>query len=505
MRISLNRDSKVPVYMQIFEQVRRQILTGELLPGFRLPPERKLAESIGVNRTTVLNAYRELKAEGLIGSRVGDGTCVLSCPEQLQNEDIQARKEPIWNQLLSRYAREASSTTVKDLLSLVGRSDLISFSAGIASPESSPIDAFIGIEKEIVEQKGDKALLYAPTEGFLSLREELCSLMQKRGVYCNAEEIMLISGSQQGIDLSARIFLDPGDIVVVEEPSYFPAIQAFSSIGASIMEVPVDNQGMNIDILRQLLERYRPKLIYTIPTFHNPTGFEMTLKRRKQLIELAQKYSVLILEDDAYGDLRYEGHAMPLVKSMDNDGYVIYLSTFSKNIYSGLRLGWITAHKRVIQKFSAAKQIVDLHSSSLSQWIVERFIKNGSFDTHLNTICQEYRRRRDMMQDALMRFAPPGLRWNIPRGGFYIWCELPEGVLSSELVLKAAERKVALLPGNLFFLSGDGEGYFRLNFTYAALKDIETGVYRICESIRELMNVQNAPDAPVGIDAIPIF
>lgn len=504
MRVSINREVDTPVYIQIFEQIRRQILSGELLPGFRLPAERKLAESLGVNRSTVLNAYRELKAEGLVGSHVGNGTIVLSYIQDEEDLDNGSSQEPAWNLIFSQYSSGIDSFIVKDLLTLASRKDVISFATGMASPEIGPVQALEGIEHELVEEGNLRALLHTPTEGFSSLREAVCGLMQKRGVYCQRDEVMLLSGSQQGIDLAARIILDPGDIVVVEEPTFFPAAQAFKAIGARVMGITVDDGGIRVDVLEQLLQRYRPKLIYTIPTFQNPTGTEMELERRKRLVELAYKYRVMILEDDAYGDLSYEGHTLPTLKSMDNDGYVIYLSTFSKNVYSGLRLGWMVAHKKVVKKFAAAKQITDLHSSSLSQRIVERFISNGGLESHIFRVCKEYRLKRDAMYDALLKYAPTELKWNRPRGGYYIWCKLPPRVPASELVSKAAERKVVFVPGTPFFTSGQGDDYIRLNFTFAPLEQINEGIKRLCQAIKDMMDDNSRSDDSTVVEINPI-
>lgn len=484
MRIVIDRESNKALYIQIFEQIRRQILTGELQPGFRLPSERKLAERLGVNRTTILNAYRELKADNLVGSLIGNGTIVLSCRDEFNHNS--SPREPAWNQVFSQYSDRFESVLVKDLLELANRKDVISFATGIACPETGPLHAIEGIEREIVQDKYYKPLLHSPTEGFMSMREAVCRLMQKRGVYCKSDEVMMLSGSQQGIDLAARIFLDPGDIVVVEEPTYFPAIQAFHALGARIISVPVDEKGMKMDLLEQLLHRYCPKMIYTIPTYQNPTGADMELERRKRLVELSSKYNVMILEDDAYGDLCYEGELSPSLKSMDSGGYVVYLSTFSKNIYSGLRLGWIVAHKNIVNRFSSAKQLTDLHSSSLSQWIIQRFIESGSLETHLMKICSEYRSRRDTMVEALLKYAPKDLIWNRPKGGYYIWCRLPEGVSASKLISKAADYKVSFVPGSPFFVSGQGDDHIRLNFTFAPAGSIEEGIRRLCLTMKEL-------------------
>lgn len=488
MRLTIDKDINIPIYIQIFEQIKNQILSGELLPGSRLPSERKLGESLGVNRTTILNAYRELKAKGFIDSRIGSGTIVLAGIDDGLDSTDNILREPIWNHIFNEHSSEFDSYLVNELMVLASRKDVISFATGIASPESGPIQALKGIEYELIEKKNYKALLHTPTEGFTSLRKTVCSLMHEKGVYCKYDEIMILSGSQQGIDLIARIIIDPGDIVVMEEPTFFPAIQAFKAMGARIIGVPIDNKGMRIDILEQLLERYRPKLIYTIPTFQNPSGTEMEFERRKRLVELAYKYKFIIVEDDAYGNLRYEGKPLPILKSMDTDGYIIYLGTFSKIIYSGFRIGWMVGHKKVIKKFAAAKQIMDLHSSSLSQWIVERFITSGFFEPHVREICKEYIVRRNMMCDALLEYAPKGLVWSKPNGGYYIWCRLPVGITTSKLISKATEYKVAFVPGTAFFTKGQGDNYIRLCFTFVPLKDIKEGIERLCNAMKDLIN-----------------
>ncbi|MEF9951792.1 MAG: PLP-dependent aminotransferase family protein [Clostridium sp.] len=485
MKIEINKEIGIPIYSQIFQQIRQQILSGELIPGYRLPSERKLAEKLGVNRTTILNAYRELKADGFIGSKIGDGTVVLASFDDESSIDDEVYQEPIWNQVFSEYSSKFDSYVIKGLMELASKKDVISFATGIPSPETGPTQALEGIERELLEKKNHRALMYSPTEGFKSLRKVISNLMNKRGVYCSCDEIMMLSGSQQGIDLAARTLLDYGDIVVVEEPSFFPAIQSFKAVGARVIGVPVDENGMKIDVLEELLQRYKPKFIYTIPTFQNPTGFEMDIERRKKLIELAYKHRVIIIEDDAYGDLGYEGKSLPLLKSMDTNGSVIYLSTFSKNIFSGLRLGWMVAHKRVIKEFATAKQIVDLHSSSLSQWIVERFIESGEFEDHIKNICKEYKFRRDLMDSSLLKYAPAGLKWRKPRGGYYIWCKLPKGVSASRLIVKCAEYNVAFVPGRTFSTSGDGDEFIRLNFTFVNVDKIDEGIKRLCRAMKE--------------------
>ena len=502
MKILVDPSVKTPLYQQIVSQIRGQILSGALPSGFRLPPERRLAIDLRVNRTTVLNAYRELKTEGLIEARVGDGTCVLAKPAAAAGAEPSPH-EPAWNQIFSRRSSENANPIVQDLLALASRKDVISFATGIAAPELGPYEAFAGIERALTEQREQKPVLHAPTEGFLSLREAICGLMRRRGVYCRADEVVVLAGSQQGIDLVARILLDPDDLVIVEAPTYFPALQTFRAAGARVMAIPTDETGMRLDWLEELLQRYRPKLIYTMPTFHNPTGSEMPLANRLRLLELARRYRVLILEDDAYGDLCYEGEQLPLLKALEQDGLVIYLSTFSKNVFSGLRLGWLVAHRPVVRMATAAKQITDLHTSSLSQWIIERFITSGGLDAHMPRICAAYRDRRDVMLDTLAASAPPGMAWNRPRGGYYIWCTLPAGVSASALVQAAAVRKVVFVPGGAFYTDGQGDDQIRLNFTFAPLADIRQGIRLLCAAVDELLARPDKTAATIG-DISPI-
>ena len=490
MKIELDRTSRIPVYLQISDQLRRQILSGDIPDGQRLPSERQLAERLGVNRTTVLNAFERLKSEGLLEARIGSGT-VARCEvgEDAQNGAAAGAtfgSAPVWNQLFSQHAVRNDSGLVGELLSLASRTDVISFATGIASPDSGPAGILRGVEAELLRRENTRALLHSPTEGFLSLRTQMCRLMQRRGVFTCPEEVMMLAGSQQGIDLAARVFLDPGDIVVIEEPTYFPAMQVFKAAGARVMTVPVDGDGMRVDILEQLLGRYWPKLIYTNPTYHNPTGTVLSAERRRKLVALAAQHNVAVLEDDAYGDLCYEERQPPLLKALDRDGYVMYLSTFSKNVYSGLRLGWMIADRKLIKKLSSAKMLTDLHSSSLSQWLVERFITDGGMAAHLKKICAEYAEKRDLLLAALGRYAPAEMSWEKPGGGYYIWCRLPEGVSATALVTRAAERKVTFIPGGPFFFSEKGDGFIRLNFTYAPKDRIDDGIRLLCSAIGEL-------------------
>ena len=487
MRLHIAKTSRQALYKQIVEQLRQQILSGEMPSGYRLPPERQLAESLGVNRITVLTAYRELKAEGLLESRVGRGTLVSHGYLPDQAKPLPGN-EPIWEHLLSDSSQSLNNVAIEQLLQLINQKDIISFAGGISSLDPRPVEAIQGLEEELLHDARKKALLVSPVEGFYSLRECMAAFMNARGSFCQPEEIMMLSGSQQGIDLVARSLLNPGDTVLIEDPSYFPAIHAFRAAGARLMGVPMTAGGMDLDILERLLQRHKPKFIYTMPTYQNPSGLSLSVPGRVRLLELACKYQTVIVEDDPYSELRYEGEALPSLKSMDARGFVIYLSSFSKTVSPGLRLGWVCAPRKIIRTLAALKQYVDVHSSSISQCIVERFMSGGKFERYIQAICTGNKQRRDAMLESFARFsAPGGLIWNRPAGGSYVWCQLPENVSATSLFNAATRNGVAILPGTLFCLSPHrGESFIRLNFTYEHSETIRKGVNLLCELTERL-------------------
>lgn len=503
MKIVVDKNSKTALYKQIIEQIASQIINGTLSPGYQLPPERQLAKTLGVNRTTVLNAYKELKAEGLVDSHVGKGTVVLE-RRYIEMQPTSVRNAPIWEHFLSEYSKRINGETVNDMLELVNRTDIISFAAGLASLENRPIKALQGIEKDLLESDDRTPLLVSPVAGFSSLRNALSDYMKEKGCFCQPSEIMILSGSQQGIDLVARTLINPGDIVFIEEPSYFPAIDSFKAAGAKLLGIPMMNDGMDVDVLDQLLQRYHPKLIYTMPTYHNPSGITMSMSKRIRILELIDKYRVPTLEDSAYSELCFDGNVLPSLKSMDKSGYIIYINTFSKTVYPGLRLGWLCAHKKLIQQLVAIRQLMDVHSNCLSQQIIERFIRNKGIDDYIKLVCEEYKHRRDIMIEAFEQYAPQGLLWNKPEGGYYIWCSLPQGISATKLVPKAAEYGVAVLPGTSFFLTKQqGESFLRLNYTYAPQNDIDKGVKALCDAVKELMKNQKENDISRDMELNP--
>lgn len=487
MRITLNRESSIPIYLQIRNQIRDMILEGILEPGFILPSERKLAETLEVNRSTILNAYRDLKADDLICSRVGQGTVVLMPQEPSHAKGVTQKIRPLpWRQFLGGCALRMQQPLVSDILKTANRQDVISFAAGFLAQTHDPVEELLEAQSRLLKNYGSTMLQYSATEGYLPLRESLGHLMQNRGIKANSEEIIVLSGSQQAIDLTARILIDPGDIVIVEEPTFFSALQIFESVGARIIAVPIDAKGMKMDFLESILSRVNPKLIYTVPTFQNPSGTVMDLKRRRQLLDLAYQYQVPILEDDPYGELRYDGEHLPTLKALDQHGYVIYASTFSKIMFPGLRIGWVTASQEIIKQFILAKQMADLHTNTLGQWIMNDFLRSGVFNKRIKAVINENKEARNLMIKALKQYAVEGVEWQVPEGGLYFWCRLPKQIDVERLVTKAKEKKVVFTPGKIFYSGYVDTNYIRLSFSSPPKELINMGIKLLMEALKEV-------------------
>ncbi len=482
MEIQIDRRSPVPIYLQITNGIKEMILKKKLPGGFRLPPERRLARSLGINRSTVLNAYRELKADGLVDAHVGQGTTVVPQGQTLNDPET---VQPLpWRQLIRDSGSRNQDPLIRDLLELTEQRDVISLSIGLPAPELLPLQILRDIQDRLVAELGAAVLLHSPTEGITSFRETLCQQMTIRGIRCSLSDVLVTSGSQQGLDLVIRTLINPGDEVVVEEPSYFGALEAFRGAQARLLGIPTDAEGMRTDILESVLARHRPKLIYTLPTFQNPSGCVLSLQRRRLLLALAYRYQVPVLEDDPYSELRYEGDAIPSLKALDPHGFVLYLSSFSKILFPGLRMGWLAGPRSAIRELALNKQTVDLHSNTFGQWIIDRFIREGHLARHIRSAREEYARRRDVMIEALSALAPPGFTWTKPEGGFYVWCRFSGTVSPRRLMEQAAIERVSFLPGAPCFAGDVGENYLRLNFTMATPEQIREGVRRLSRALR---------------------
>jgi 2-aminoadipate transaminase len=380
-----------------------------------------------------------------------------------------------------------TSSAIREILKLTDQPDVISFAGGLPAPDVFPVQAFAEACQRVLRDHGQQALQYSVTEGYVPLREMIARFTNRSGLNITIENILITSGSQQALDLLGKILIDPGDLILVESPTYLGALQAWAPYGAEYLTVPTDKNGMVVEALESALQK-RPKFIYAIPNFHNPLGVTLTLERRRKLVELAERYGIPIVDDDPYGQLRYEGEHLPSLLTLDGekqkggvgyDGNVIYLSTFSKTLAPGLRQAWVTAPAPLIRKLVQAKQGADLHTPTFNQMVTYEVGHGGFLDQHIHLIRRVYKERRDIMLAALDTSFPHQMDWTQPQGGLFLWAVAPEGIDTSVVLKKAVEEKVAFVPGAPFHPDGRGQNTMRLNFSNASPENIRAGIARL--------------------------
>ncbi len=488
MHIMLDRQSPQPLYLQLAQDIQRRIGSGALPPGARLPTVRELARQLGVTRLTVHSAYSELQSGGWVEATVGRGTFVASRPQA---------------DLTAELGRELSARgVVADMLRMAQLPGLRSLAMADAAPELYPQREF-GRALNDALAAGPAVLSYTSPQGDPALREALAELLRERGVHAGADEIVVTSGVTQGLGLIARTFARPGDAVIVEQPTYLGALSVFGAYGLRAVGVGMDEDGMRVDELEPLIVAHRPRFIYTIPTFQNPTGVCLTPARRAALLALAERYRVPLIEDDIYSLLRYEGAVLPALKAQDPGGLVVYVSSLSKCLLPGARIGYCVGAPSVIARLVEAKQTDDLCSPPLLQRAIAIFLQRGALTSHLRRALPHYRERRDALLDALARWLPAGLRWTEPAGGFSSWVTLPPGVSSADLYLAAVERGVAFAPGDVFFAGPPPRPYMRLSFSTQP-PHVIAGVVQILGDLIGAQLTRRTFAAPALADCLPL-
>jgi len=399
-----------------------------------------------------------------------------------------------WEYRYAQRTKGMHSSVVREILKVTSQPDVISFAGGMPAPELFPIKRIEEACVNVLREQGSQALQYSITEGYVPLREFIVEKMGRYGIVANVDNVLITTGSQQALDLVSKVLLDPGDVIIVEAPTFVGALQSFRAYQASYASVPLDNEGMMVDLLAQKIVETHPKFMYVLPNFQNPGGVTLSEERREKVVSLAHQYGVPILEDDPYGELRFEGeHLEPLVvisarqNGGDPAGYfkgdVIYMSTFSKTVAPGLRLGWVVAPVEVVKKLVQAKQGSDLHTSSLDQTVVYEVVRDGFLEEHVKEIREMYRQRRDAMLAAMDQHFPEGTSWTRPQGGLFLWVKLPEGVDCLELIEAAVEQKVAFVPGTAFYADGRGRDALRLTFATCPTEMIDEGIKRLGKAI----------------------
>jgi 2-aminoadipate transaminase len=398
---------------------------------------------------------------------------------------------------LERYAglfasrtKVMKSSAMRDLMAVTARPEVISLAGGLPDTSTFPPETFAAVAQRIAAESCAKALQYGPTEGLDGTKECIAEVMAAEGMSLDREDTIVTTGGQQVIDLVTKTLIDPGDVVIAEGPTYPGAVPVFLSYQADVVQIETDSAGMRVDLLEQTLDRLerdgrRPKFIYTVPTFQNPAGVTMSLSRRRRLVELAHERELLVLEDNPYGLLRYEGDPLPPLYALDGGVYVMYLGTFSKILSPGIRLGWVAAPPPVLEKINLGKQGVDLCTSTLSQLMVQAYFERGNWRDYVDSLTDIYRKRRDTMLDALAEHFPPQAEWTRPGGGLFVWATLPDFIDTTDLLARALRDNVAFVPGEAAFLDGRGRNAMRLNFSGSNDESIREGIRRIGEVVTE--------------------
>lgn len=383
-----------------------------------------------------------------------------------------------WESRYAGRARRMRSSAIRELLKVTEMPEMISFGGGMPAPEMFPLEAFQSACQHVLRTQGPQALQYGPTEGYAPLRRYLADRLGAYGLPAGPDNILLTNGSQQALDLLGKVFIDGRQPVCVERPTYLGALQAWRPYGARYCAVALTEDGMDMDDLQDVIQRHRPKFVYVLPNFQNPSGVSLSAARRSRLAELIPSTDAFIVEDDPYGELRFEGEALEPVIAR-TWGQTLYLSTFSKTLSPGIRLGWIVGPPEVIRKLVQAKQGADLHTGTFVQMVAYELCRRGVLDDHVPRIRQTYRERRDAMLAAMSRYFPVEVRWTRPQGGLFLWVTVPPPVDTVELLQAAIAKKVAFVPGDSFFPDGAGRQNFRLNFSYCQPEVITEGIRRL--------------------------
>jgi 2-aminoadipate transaminase len=392
--------------------------------------------------------------------------------------------------LFARRTRGVNSSAMRDLMAVTAQPNVISLAGGLPDTTTFPAEDFAALMARVAVDSSAAALQYGPTEGMDDVRRAIVTVMAAEGMRVEEDDLLVTTGGQQVIDLMCRTFLDPGDVVIAEGPTYPGAVPCFTAFQADVVQIEMDADGMRIDVLEDTLERLRvdgkrPKFIYTVPSFQNPAGVTMSLERRRELVRIAHEQELVVLEDNPYGLLRYEGDPLPTLLSLDGGRYVVYLGTFSKILSAGLRLGWAAAPRPILEKLNLGKQGADLCSSSLTQHFVAAYFAQRDWRAYLDKLRVLYRRRRDVMLEALEEHLPAEASWTRPQGGLFIWAALPDYIDTTDLLARALREHVAFVPGRAAYLDGRGGSEMRLNFSGVSDDRIREGVRRIGKVVSE--------------------
>ena len=466
VRIDLNVDklAEEPLYRQLIRLIRERIVNGIWQPGERLPASRDLAELLGISRISVVNAYGELRDLGLISGQAGKGTFVTGSLGTTNDPGAlpSVAANPLAH-VLQRYPP-----------------NVIAFSGGAPAEEFMPVAAIRQAYNAVLERDGAAAVAYEETEGYLPLRDAIADYLHSFGIACKSDQVLVTGGCQQALDMAMQALMSEGDVMITSNPTYLGILDLARVRRVHVVGIPVDDDGIRLDLLEEALNNQRARLIYIAPTFHNPTGSVMSIHRRRRLLSLAQEYGIPILEDGVYHELAYGIVPPPPLKALDETGLVLHASGFSKIVLPGTRIGYLIGQGQAWDRILRVKRAADICTPSLNQRAMHYFMKNGGMATHLERTRRLCRERRDVMLHALKKYMPEGTRWTAPQGGMYSWVELPHnGPTAAELYNNAIHFGVTFAIGTMFFTDSSGGYFMRLNFASQPPDKIDEGVRRL--------------------------
>lgn len=492
MNIHIDRQMSTPIYMQIKNIIKKQILSGELVSGFKLPPERELAKETGVHRNTIIRAYEELIKEELITSSVSPRGYFVTYSQQEEYKKVtgfSSRKYPGALSFMLKDEYLQMDTLFSELFYNDGlaksEQKIISLAADIISKELYPRDQLNEIVKELSGVDGFDWYGFSPAQGLPELIASIQGLLKRRNIHVSSKEIQVVSETYEAIQFAAKIFLSSHDTIIAEEPISPDMLQAFQFMDINVITIPMDEEGMETRYLEGLIVKYRPKLIYTIPTFHFPTSSVLSLSRRYELLELSYKYDIPIIEEDCDSVIRYEGSPVPSLKALDTMGNVIYINSFIATICPGIRTAYMVAPEKITRKLSTIMENTQIFLSPLNQYIASQFISRGYIYDSIERICQFGRQNRDLLCKALAETEDIDYRFTVPKGGTSLWCRINENINPKRLLCKAHELGVSYMPGNLFFpFRSKGDNLVRLCYGNVSPDELTEGIERLSEAVR---------------------
>jgi DNA-binding transcriptional MocR family regulator len=479
LAVSLDRDGEEPIYRQLIRHIKMQIESGTLPPGTRLPASRELAQQLNISRISVVNAYAELRAEGYLSAHAGRGTFVsreggtVNIPEK--------------NGTAPKSEVQSHDRSLRDMMRLSRQPGVISFGSGAPPPEFFPMAYLKDAINMVIDRDGAKALSYEMPEGFGPLRAAVRDYVSALGIQCSTNDVLITGGTQQAIDLVIQALLSEGETLVTENPTYIGMLDIARTRRVQIHGIPIDDEGMRLDYLENIIIDNPPRLIYVMPSFQNPTGIVMPLHRRRQLLNIANEYNIPILEDGIYHEIRFEGETIPPLKALDETGIVIHASGFTKMLLPGIRIGYLICDGAHYSRLVRVKQAADISTPGLNQRAIHIMLERGIMSQQLERNNREFQRRRDVALVAAKKYFPAGTMWRMPQGGLYLWVTLPKnGPSAVELYISAVQMGVAYAIGNVFYTTNPDNYTMRLNFGAHRPADIEEGFQRIGRAWREL-------------------